>query len=131
MNIRVFKEPWQAAVAIAEVMVRSGKPRIRLSHKALSKFAGRIKLADRIICSIENELREYGYLLIRLQPSNSAGGYVIMSTKTLPATRPVDINLLFSKKERRAIINGTFDFDALHRKLMEDDEDEEDEDDEI
>lgn len=130
MSNRILKQPWQAAVLIAELMRRSEKPRIRLSHKNLSRFAGRIKLSNSIIDLIEADLREYGYVLIRLNPSNNTAGYVVMKNQSLFSSRPLNINNIFSKEERKEIVKGTFNFDVLHFSLINEEE-EEDDDDEI
>jgi hypothetical protein len=123
-----YKEPWQVAALIAEMMRRSERTRARLSEVALKKLAGRVKLETSIRKEIYLDALDYGYLLYRLEGKGPTSGTVVLALSSLYAAKPFKRNDVFDDDEWASIRNGTFDFAGLHDSLLGDDDENEDED---
>lgn len=126
MAKRVLKEPWQVAALIAELMKRSGQSRARLSDVTIKKLAGRVKLENSIREQIRMDSLDYGYLLHKLEGKGPTSGTVVIALSALYAAKPLKVTSLFDDNERKAIVDGTFDFIKLHEELLGDDNDDDD-----
>ncbi len=115
-----YKEPWQVAALIAEMMKRSNRTRGRLSDVALKQISGRRKLETSIRTQIFLDSLDYGYLLHRLDKGN---GTVVVSLSALVAAKPFARGEIFDDAEWAAIKDGSFDFAGLHDSLLESDDD--------
>lgn len=118
--IPVLKQPYETAILIANLMRLSGKSRIRLTNRTLKKFSGRTQVSYDFFNEVDIYLRQYGYLIVKLNIHNSASGYIVMTTKGLLTTRPVDVNSFFPRSQRINIINGDFDFKEAHKEIIAD-----------
>jgi hypothetical protein len=122
-----YKESWQVAALIAEMMKRSERTRARLSEIALKNLAGRVKLETSIRKQIYLDALDYGYLLYRLEGKGPTSGTVVLALSALHAAKPFKRNEVFDDDEWDAIRDGTFDFAGLHDSLLGGvDEDEDD-----
>lgn len=123
---REFKQPWQIAALIAELMRRAGATRARLSDKQLLRLSGRKKrLETSIREAVKNDLFDYGYILHKLDASGKfkTSGYAIVAVSALHAAKPLKVLTLLDEDELEEIDEGTFDFDTLHFNLIDEDED--------
>lgn len=119
-----LKQPWQTAALIAELMQRAGANRARISEKTLKALSGRAKLEGSIRQQITDDLKVHGYLMLQLQDNSTTRGNVVIAMSTLRSAKSTLASDHFSREELRSIIDGSFDFDALHYRLLgEDDED--------
>lgn len=128
MTRDVYKEPWQVAALIAEMMKRSERTRARLSEVALKKLAGRLKLETSIRKQIYLDALDYGYLLYRLEGKGPTSGTVVLALSSLYAAKTFKRNEVFDDGEWAAIRNGTFAFANLRESLLSGEDDDDDDD---
>lgn len=122
-----YKEPWQVAALIAEMMKRSNRTRARLSEIALKQLAGRLKLETSIRKQIYLDALDYGYLLHRLEGKGPTSGTVVLALSSLYAAKTFKRDEIFDDDEWSAIKDGSFDFADLHDSLLEDNDEDADE----
>jgi hypothetical protein len=128
MKRDAYKEPWQVAALIAEMMRRSERTRARLSEITLKGLAGRKKLETSIRSQIHSDALDYGYLMYRLDPRGATSGTVVLALSSLHAAKPLKANALFDEDELRVIKDGSFDFAELHDQLLGEDDEKSDDD---
>jgi len=128
MKRDAYKEPWQVAALIAEMMKRGERTRGRLSEVTLKALAGRKKLETSIRTQIHSDALDYGYLMYKLDPKGPTSGTVVIALSALHAAKPMKAKEWFDEDELRAIKDGSFDFSDLHDRLLGDDDDKDDDD---
>jgi hypothetical protein len=113
-----YKQAWQTAALIAEMMRRSGQTRARISEKTMMRLSGRKRLEASVREQIRLDAIDYGYLVHRLNPRDKASGHVVVSIDALASGKPIKAVDLFEPDEVKKIVAGTFNFDALHADLL-------------
>jgi hypothetical protein len=108
----MYPEPRQVALLLAVMITRAGKTRARISEKTIRVISSRTTLRDAFVGNVRVWLEEFGVQMVRLE----RGGFALIAIEALEGA-PVILARNFIGNERRQLLSGDLDEDALYGEL--------------